>query len=210
MNPLLFIGLALLLSYLLGSLPTGYLLGRWLRGIDIRDHGSGSTGATNVLRVIGKGPGLITFSVDVGKGVAAVLLVAWGFSQPWGGNIPPLWQSWVLLAAALMAILGHSKPLWLKFRGGKSVATGLGVLLALHWPTALATFGVFLMVLALTRIVSLGSILAAISLPLWFWLFAQAWPYIGFGLITAVIIVWRHQSNIQRLLAGTEPRLGQT
>lgn len=208
-SPLL-IGIALLLSYLLGSLPTGYLLGRWLRDIDIRDHGSGSTGATNVLRVMGKGPGLITFVVDVAKGTAAVLLVAAGFGQSWGATIPPSWQAWILLGAALMAILGHSKPLWLGFRGGKSVATGLGVLLALHWPTALGTFAVFLVVLALTRIVSLGSILAAISLPLWFWLFDQAWPYLGFGIVVAVIIVWRHQSNIQRLMAGTEPRLGST
>jgi len=201
------LGCMALVSYLLGSIPTGYWLARSLRGIDIREHGSGSTGATNVLRVVGKGPGLLTFVVDVLKGTGAVLMGRWLFGQPWSG-VPPAWADYCLLAIALIAVLGHSKPIWLGWRGGKSVATSLGVLLALNWPTALASFGVFLVVLAFSRIVSLGSIIAALSLPVWFWVFTGSLPFVGFSLLASAFVIWRHQSNIQRLLSGTEPRLG--
>ncbi|WP_448524649.1 glycerol-3-phosphate 1-O-acyltransferase PlsY [Parathermosynechococcus lividus] len=207
MSTAVILGVMVLTSYLLGSIPTGYWVAKHLRGIDIRDHGSGSTGATNVLRVVGKGAGLFTFVVDVLKGTVAVVAARWSLAQPWS-TVPPAWGDYCLLAIALVVVMGHSKPIWLGWRGGKSVATSLGVLLALNWPTGLVTFGVFLVVLALSRIVSLGSILAALSLPLWFWWFTGSLPFVGFSILASAFVIWRHQSNIQRLIAGTEPRLG--
>ncbi len=145
--------LAVLGGYLLGSIPTGYWVGRWWGGIDIRQQGSGSTGATNVLRTLGKGPALLVLLVDAAKGAAAVAL---------GSALGSAW--WVVLAA-LFAVIGHSRSCWLGFRGGKSVATSLGILLAMAWPVALTTFGVWLLGLALTRIVSFSSLLAAVAAP---------------------------------------------
>lgn len=203
--------LLLFAGYLLGSIPSGYLAGRWWRGLDIRQEGSGSTGATNVLRVVGKGPALLVFAVDVLKGTAAVLL-AKALLQPLGTD----WisDSWVV-AAGLAALAGHSWPIWLGWRGGKAVATALGMLLGLTWPVGLACFGVFLGVLSLSRIVSLSSVAAAIALPLLMlgWFSDQGmglrWPYLILALLTSVLVIWRHRSNLGRLLAGTEPRLGQ-
>ncbi len=206
----------LLAGYLLGSLPSGYLAGRWLKGIDIRREGSGSTGATNVLRVVGKGPALAVFLIDVLKGAAAVLLakaVLEPLGQPLG---PDGWaiDSWVV-ACGLAALAGHSWPVWLGWRGGKAVATALGMLLGLAWPVGLASFGVFLAVLSLSRIVSLSSVLAAVALPLLMlgWFQGQGtgvrWPYLLLALLTSALVIWRHRSNLSRLLAGTEPRLGK-
>ncbi|MEX0588368.1 MAG: glycerol-3-phosphate 1-O-acyltransferase PlsY [Cyanobium sp.] len=194
----------LLAGYLLGSTPSGYLAGRWLAGIDIRHEGSGSTGATNVLRVVGKGPALVVFLVDVLKGAAAVLL-AKALLAPLGFGV---------VLAGLAALAGHIWPVWLGWKGGKAVATGLGMLLGLTWPVGLACFGIFLAMLSLSRIVSLSSVVAALALPLlmlgWFsdQGLAPLWPYLSLALLTTVLVVWRHRSNIQRLLAGTEPRLG--
>jgi acyl phosphate:glycerol-3-phosphate acyltransferase len=201
----------LLAGYLLGSIPAGYLAGRWLRGVDIRTLGSGSTGATNVLRQFGKGPALVVFLVDVLKGTAAVLL-AKALLEPLGAD----WvsDSWVV-AAGLAALAGHIWPVWLGWRGGKAVATALGMLLGLTWPVGLACFGVFLAVLSVSRIVSLSSVVAALSLPLLMlgWFHDQGmglrWPYLMLALLTSTLVIWRHRSNLQRLLAGTEPRLGQ-
>ena len=199
MNPLLQTPLfCLLAGYLLGSIPSGYLAGRWLKGVDIRTLGSGSTGATNVLRQFGKTPALIVFLVDVLKGTAAVLLAkALGFN------------AWWVVAAGLTALAGHIWPVWLGWRGGKAVATGLGMLLGLAWPVGLACFGVFLTVLSLSRIVSLSSVIAALSLPLLMLGAGGGSAYLSVAVLTAVLVIWRHRSNIQRLLAGTEPRLGQ-
>lgn len=198
--------LLLLAGYLLGSIPAGYLAGRWWRGVDIRQEGSGSTGATNVLRVVGKGPALLVFLVDVLKGTAAVLLAQ--ALQPGADG--------VAVAAGLAALAGHIWPLWLGWRGGKAVATALGMLLGLAWPVGLACFGIFLAVLSLSRIVSLSSVVAAVALPLlmlgWFGAplpLTIRWPHLILALLTSVLVIWRHRSNLQRLLAGTEPRLGQ-
>jgi glycerol-3-phosphate acyltransferase PlsY len=194
----------LLAGYLLGSIPSGYLAGRWLAGLDIRREGSGSTGATNVLRVVGKGPALGVFLVDVLKGTAAVLL-AKTVLDPFGVGV---------VLAGLAALAGHIWPVWLGWKGGKAVATGLGMLLGLTWPVGLACFGIFLAVLSVSRIVSLSSVVAALALPLlmlgWFANtgLGLRWPYLALALLTTVLVVWRHRSNIQRLLAGTEPRLG--
>ena len=209
------IALLLLAGYLLGSIPSGYLAGRWLRGIDIRQQGSGSTGATNVLRVLGKGPALVVFAVDVLKGTAAVLLAkAWlaPMGMPLGAG------AWAIdsavVACGLAALAGHSFPIWLGGKGGKAVATGLGMLLGLATPVGLACFGVFLTMLSISRIVSLSSITAAVALPLLMvgWFNANSmglrWPYLILALLTSVLVIVRHKANIKRLLKGTEPRLG--
>jgi acyl phosphate:glycerol-3-phosphate acyltransferase len=207
----------LLLGYLLGSIPAGYLAGRWLAGIDIRQQGSGSTGATNVLRVLGKAPALVVFLVDVLKGTAAVLLakaVLEPLGVPLEGGNSASWttDSWVV-AAGLAALAGHIWPVWLGWRGGKAVATALGMLLGLAWPVGLACFGIFLTVLSVSRIVSLSSVAAAVALPLLMlgWFHTQGlglrWPYLVLALLTSTLVIWRHRSNLARLLAGTEPRL---
>lgn len=209
--------LLLLVGYLLGSIPSGYLAGRWLAGLDIRQEGSGSTGATNVLRVLGKGPALAVFAVDVGKGAAAVLL-ARALLEPLGvpleAGARAAIDAWVVVAG-LASLAGHIWPLWLGWKGGKAVATGLGMLLGLTWPVGLACFGIFLTVLSFSRIVSLSSVVAALALPLlmvgWFATegLGLRWPYLILALITTGLVLWRHRSNVQRLLAGTEPRLGE-
>ena len=199
----------LLAGYLLGSIPSGWLAGRWLRGIDLRQEGSGSTGATNVLRVVGKGPALVVFLVDVLKGTLAVLL-AKALLQPQGFD--PV-SDWWVVAAGLAALAGHIWPIWLGWRGGKAVATGLGMLLGLTWSVGLACFGIFLAVLSLSRIVSLSSVVAALALPLlmlgWFGSDGLRPAYLALALLTMLLVIWRHRSNLQRLLAGTEPRLGE-
>ena len=218
-------------GYLLGSIPTGWLAGHWLAGLDIRSQGSGSTGATNVLRVLGKGPALAVFLVDVLKGTAAVLLARYLLERGLGGAagtlnsglaIPGLaipWLAdpglvdWAVVAAGLAALAGHIWPIWLGGKGGKAVATGLGMLLGLTWPVGLASFGVFLAVLSLSRVVSLSSVMAALALPL----LMAAWSaptglrpaYMALAVLTTLLVVWRHRANLQRLWAGTEPRLGQ-
>jgi glycerol-3-phosphate acyltransferase PlsY len=211
--PLLLNLLVLLSGYLLGSIPAGWLAGRWLAGIDLRQAGSGSTGATNVLRVVGKGPALAVFLIDVLKGSAAVLL-AKALLQPDGFDA--ISDGWVV-AAGLAALAGHIWPIWLGWKGGKAVATGLGMLLGLAWPVGLACFGIFLTVLTLSRIVSLSSVVAALALPLlmigWFGggsFSGDGWrpAYLILALITTLLVVWRHRSNLRRLLDGSEPRLG--
>ncbi|MEM9215302.1 MAG: glycerol-3-phosphate 1-O-acyltransferase PlsY [Cyanobacteria bacterium P01_F01_bin.150] len=198
------------LAYLLGSLPTGYLVARQLKGIDIREHGSGSTGATNVLRTLGKGPGLFVFLVDIGKGVAAILL-ARGIGERLTVQLDSLsiWVPVLTVLAGTLAIVGHSRSVWLGFKGGKSVATGLGIMFALHWPTGLISFGMFGLMLALFRIVSIGSIVGAIAVPVSMIAMGQPLAYEVFAILAAFYIINRHRSNIQRLFAGTEPRIGQ-
>ena len=189
---------SLILGYLLGSIPSGWLAGRWLKGIDLRELGSGSTGATNVLRQVGKGPALVVFLIDVGKGAAAVLLArALGLGD------------WIQVLAGLTALAGHIWPVWLGFKGGKAVATGLGLFLGLAWPVGLASFGVFMAVFSLSRLVSLASVLAAISLPLLMAAGSGSTANQVVALVAMLLVLWRHRSNIQRLLNGTEPKLGQ-
>ncbi len=195
-------------GYLLGSIPFGWLAGHWLAGVDLRQEGSGSTGATNVLRVLGKGPALVVFLLDVLKGTAAVLL-AKAVLQPLGFSAA---SDWWVVAAGLAALAGHIWPLWLGWKGGKAVATGLGMLLGLTWPVGLACFGIFLTTLSVTRIVSLSSVVAALSLPLLmlgsFGADGLRPAYLSLALLTTALVLWRHRSNLQRLMAGTEPRLG--
>ena len=190
--------LLLAIGYLLGAIPSGYLAGRWLKGIDLRECGSGSTGATNVLRNVGKGPALAVFLIDVGKGALAVLLAkSFGLSD------------WLQVVAGLAALAGHIWPVWLGWKGGKAVATGLGMFLGLAWPVGLACFGLFMAVISIFRIVSLSSVVAAIGLPLLMLISGGSSAYVVVSLVASLMVLWRHRSNIERLLAGTEPKIGQ-
>jgi glycerol-3-phosphate acyltransferase PlsY len=194
-------------AYLLGSIPTGYLLVRIFRHQDIRSVGSGNIGATNVLRAGGRGLGAATFYLDVLKGSAAVWL---------GGLLGSLLVPSVPLRsaqalAALFAVIGHMFTFWLRFRGGKGVATGFGAFLVMAPWAALAAIGVFAVVCALSKYVSLSSIIAAASFPLFVW-FLVTGPrspvFFAAAFIVPLLIIVKHHQNIRRLLAGTETRIG--
>lgn len=210
--------LGLAIAYLLGSTPTGYLAGRLLRGIDIREHGSKSTGATNVLRTLGKWPALVVLIADVLKGVAAILVAR--FFGPWlasaFSSTPPtafdlqMWVPWTVGLAGIAVLLGHSRSVWLNFTGGKSAATGLGVLLAMSCPAGLGAATAFGIVLAMTRIVSFSSMLAALTAIVLVCAFEHPLPYRLLLIGGGIYVIVRHRANIGRLLTGTEPRLGRT
>lgn len=182
-------------AYLLGAIPFGFLLVRWRTGRDVRSMGSGNIGATNVLRTTGRGLGILTLALDILKGAVAV----WAASYLTGGD--PFWMS----LAALAVMAGHAYPVFLGFRGGKAVASFLGAWLVLAPLAVAAVVVVFVIVVAVTRYISLGSILAAGSFPLAVWLILHP-PLMVFAasLISGAFIVWRHKSNIERLRAGTE------
>ena len=198
----------LVLAYLLGSLPTGFAIAKLVQGIDIREHGSGNTGATNVFRVVGKQAGITVLAIDLLKGLLAVLLARFVMSKL--GDEYLILSTWLETLAGLLAILGHSRSIWLNFTGGKSAATGLGVILALAWPVGLGTAAVFGVVFALSRTVSLGSISAATAAPALMFLTRQPLPFALLVLFGGVYVIIRHRSNISRLLAGTEPKLGSS
>lgn len=195
-------------AYLLGSIPTAYLVGKWFYGLDIREHGSKSVGATNALRVLGKWPALAVLLIDILKGVAAVLLARWICSLFFTLDQLPR-AAWAISLAGIAALLGHGSSIWLRFSGGKSVATGLGVVLALSWPVALGALAVFGVVVAVFRIVSLGSILAAFAAMILICVLDEPTPYRLLILAGGLYVVVRHRSNLTRLLSGTEPRIGQ-
>jgi acyl phosphate:glycerol-3-phosphate acyltransferase len=194
-------------TYLLGSIPTGYLLVRVFRHEDIRAVGSGNIGATNVLRTVGKGLGAATFLLDMLKGSAAV----WIGGLIGSMLIPDAPLRSVQALAALFAVLGHMFPIWLKLRGGKGVATGFGVfLVAAPW-AALAAITVFALVLFFSRFVSLASILGAACFPVFAcFMVAGLKPavYIAVQFAVALLIIIKHHQNIRRLVAGTESRFG--
>jgi acyl phosphate:glycerol-3-phosphate acyltransferase len=197
-------------SYLLGSIPVGYLLVRIFRKQDIRAIGSGNIGATNVLRSGGKGLGAATFLLDTLKGCSAIWLGAWLASILASGLASPTHIRNMEALAAICAVLGHMFPVWLKFKGGKGVATGFGVFLVASTWAALAAIGVFILVLLISRYVSLASILGAASFPLFAWLVAPDRPpfFIAAEFIVASLIIAKHHQNIRRLLNGTESRFG--
>jgi glycerol-3-phosphate acyltransferase PlsY len=200
-------GLLILVAYFLGSIPTGYIAGKSLQGIDIREQGSGSTGATNVLRTLGKKAAIAVLTIDLLKGAIAVGLV--GIIYYFFANLlPENWQPWLVVGTGFAAILGHSKSILLNFTGGKSVATSLGVLLVMNPLVALGTLGTFLIVLAISQIVSLGSITGAIAVIILMIFLKQPLPYLIFAGIAGIYVIVRHRSNISRLLAGDEPKIG--
>ena len=186
---------ALLAGYLLGSIPFGLILTRLFGLGDVRSIGSGSIGATNVLRTGNKGLAAATLLFDALKGATAVFI---------GGLI----SHEAALAGGLGAFLGHLFPVWLSFKGGKGIAVSLGILLALYWPAALASFATWLVVLALFRISSLSALVAAVLTPIYMLLFGRA-PEAVLAVLLAVLVFVAHSANIRRLLAGTEPRIGQ-
>ena len=200
---------ALIAAYLLGSIPFGFLIVKLASGSDIRETGSGGTGSTNVTRKAGKGAGVVTLLLDALKGVAAVLVARWLTDE--AGT------SWVVAGAGVLAVIGHCFPVWLKFKAGKGVATGLGVFLAIVPWAVMAAFIVFAVVVWRTRFISLGSILAAAFVPLWVWAM-HTWiePIINFAPVmvalvaSSAIIIAKHHENIQRLMAGTENKFGAT
>ena len=202
-------------AYLLGSLPTGYLAGRLVKGIDIREHGSKSTGATNVLRTVGKVPAVIVMLIDILKGAAAIALTRAVYHLPAiAPTIPPdvnlqAWLPYAITLSGLAVLLGHSRSIWLNFSGGKSVATGLGLLLAMALPVGLGSLAAFVVMLAISRIVSLSSIVAALAAMGLMVGLQQPLPFQGLAIAGGLFVVWRHQANLQRLIAGTEPRLWQ-
>ena len=202
------------LGYLCGSIPFGLLIARWVAGVDIRQHGSHNIGATNVGRVVGRGWGLGAFVLDVGKGVVPVAVLAMAVERMLG--VPESVVDYLPLLAGLGAILGHAFPMWIGFRGGKAVATGLGVALGLAPPAAGIGFGVWLLTVAITRYVSLGSMagatafaVAAIAMsadPFQ----AHALPRTIFYAAICVLVVARHRANIGRLVRGEENRMGRS
>ena len=185
------------IGYLSGSIPTGYWIGK-LKGIDLTSIGSGSTGATNVLRNLGKGPAAVTLIIDTLKGF---------FPVYFADKFVPC--SFVVVSVAIFCLIGHSKSIFLKFKGGKSSATGLGVMLALSWQVALILFLIWIVVVYITKYSSLGSIVVIPLVPVCFYLVHKPLTYILFGIFATVYIVLiRHKENIQRLLKGTEPKIG--
>jgi len=197
-------------SYLLGSIPFGYLAGR-LKGTDIRQAGSGNVGATNVVRVLGKGYGYPVFALDVLKGFGAVkisMLIAPGQPPEW--NSPEIFG----IFAALSSVLGHLYPPWLKFKGGKGVATSAGALFALTPVATLIGVAIWLTVFWLTRYVSLASITAAVVLPIVILVVRSqnqnnCGALVYSSVLVAAVVVWRHRSNLSRLIRGTEPRFNR-
>jgi len=197
--------LGVIASYLIGAIPFGYIAGRMLKGIDIRKYGSGNVGATNVLRALGTGPGIIVLLLDGGKGVAAVLALA-SLVARLGSSVDPL-ATKALCGAA--AIAGHDWSVFLRFRGGKGVATGLGVFLSISPLHALCSLVLFFLAVLSTRRVSVGSLVLAACFPVAMLIAGKPAWYSGLGLFWLVTVVYLHRENIRRLLHGTESRIGQ-
>ena len=192
---------AALIAYLLGSIPFGFIAGR-IAGTDVRQHGSGNIGATNALRVLGKKYGYAVFVADVLKGFLAVRIALWL------AQFDPSASYLIGILAALFVVIGHSFPIWLGFRGGKGVAAAAGACLGLLPVATFIAVTVWIAIFFLFRFVSLASIVAAVALPLSAWLLGNARDPIvlGFSLLIATLIIFRHRSNIVRLLQGREPR----
>ena len=215
--PILSYILTALGAYLLGSIPFGYLMAK-AKGIDIRRVGSGNIGATNAMRVLGKPAGIAVLLLDAAKGFVAcaimpAMLYDFFFASSWEdmfANQPLEFQLRVKLLAGIFAVLGHNYTCLLKFKGGKGIATTAGVYLALAPWALLVGVVIFILALLLTRYVSVGSIAAAVALPATVWIMAP--QNIFLGIVTTalgVLAIYKHKSNIQRLMAGTENRLGQ-
>ncbi|HEX8171869.1 MAG TPA: glycerol-3-phosphate 1-O-acyltransferase PlsY [Thermoanaerobaculia bacterium] len=203
------------LAYGIGSIPFSFLVARVMSGKDVREHGSRNVGATNVARTAGKSAGVIALLLDIAKGYGAVALARWVVLLPaWPfASGPAPWQSremWIALAG-LVAILAHMYPLWLGFHGGKGVATAAGVFLALDPRVFAAAMIVFVVVILLFRTVSLGSIVSAASVPIFFRFVAHEAPFwrIVLSIAMALAVIVKHHENIARLVHGTERKLGR-
>ena len=184
-------------GFALGAVPFGFLIGR-AAGIDVRRVGSGNIGAANLLRAVGRSAALLTLLLDVGKGALPVALAR-------GAGLAPEWQAAVVAAA----VLGHIYTPFLRFRGGKGVATTLGALAVATWPVAAASLAVWVTMTALFRFTSLAALVAAALLPGLAWWLDGRTAFVALALALALLLVWRHRQNIERLWRGTEPRIGQ-
>ena len=198
--------LTALAAYLLGSIPTGFLVAK-AQGVDIRTIGSGNIGATNVFRFLGTVAGVFVLLADALKGFVAVAILPRLCWQILGGNGSALEHDWLEIIAGLAAIIGHNFTCWLRFKGGKGIATSAGVLVALVPYALLIIFGVWILVFGLTRYVSLASICASLALPFATWLTGGSLTFILITSAMSVLAIYKHRSNIQRLLKGTENRL---
>ena len=224
--PALLIATIVAFAYLLGSIPFGLIVAR-SQGVDLRAYGSGNIGATNVWRVMGKKWGLITFFGDAAKGWLAVVLATWltrrwelHVALPHGHERVEFFdQGLAAIAAAVGCIIGHNFPIWLRFRGGKGVATSLGVLVGMMPLASFIVLGIWALVFKTSRYVSLASLIGAVSLPITVivlmilgpahgWAAVDSWAYFYFSVAGALMVVLRHRANIKRLVAGTELRMG--
>lgn len=189
---------AVLISYLLGSVSFSVVLAKSLKGIDIRQHGSGNAGATNTLRVLGKGPAIMVLMLDVLKGIAAIWLGRWlGAGSEW---IPAL--------CGIAAIVGHNWPIYFHFRGGKGIATTIGVMATLAFLPALYAGVIAIISIVFTRYVSLGSLIFVLLTPLFLWISGQHGPTFWISLLICIFAFWRHRSNIVKIVQGRENKLG--
>ncbi len=186
----------LLFGYLLGAIPNGLLIGRHLYGIDLREHGSKNIGATNAFRTLGYKPALLVFLTDTGKGICAV----YGAMQV---TTSPL----ILLSVGIAAIVGHNWSIFLHFKGGRGVATGLGIITVVIPKITIVVFLAWCLIVYFTRYVSLASIVGAALVPLLVWLMNEKVEYLYFGYIAATFVIVRHTANIKRLLSGTELKI---
>ncbi|QKS45398.1 glycerol-3-phosphate 1-O-acyltransferase PlsY [Paenibacillus cellulosilyticus] len=191
--------LAVIISYLLGSVSFSIVIARLVKGIDIRQHGSGNAGATNTLRVLGKGPGIAVFILDIAKGVAAVWI---------GHALNGGYESWAPVLCGLAAIVGHNWPVWFRFKGGKGIATTVGVIATLAFIPALIAGVVAIAVIAITRYVSVGSLLFAALVPVGIGVMTGSGPMLWASLLICVFAFVRHRSNLVKLVQGKENKLG--
>lgn len=190
--------LTILVAYLLGSISFGIIITKMVKGVDIRNYGSGSTGMTNVLRTVGKGPGALVLCGDALKGAVAV-----GVGFYFGGVAYGV-------IGGLAAMLGHAYPIYFGFKGGKGVATGFGIILALAPDVTAIAITIFLVTVLISRYVSLGSLLGSLSVPINMVLFAKPLPLIIFGIVGASFVVYAHRANIKRLYQGKENKVGSS
>lgn len=204
MTALEYIGV-IILCYLIGAIPFGVIIGKVSRGIDVRQYGSGSMGGTNVLRIVGAQAGGIVFAADIGKGAGAAALAGFLLTSPAA--------EWGQAAGGAAAIVGHCWPVYVGFKGGRGINTGFGAILVMTWPVALYGLAAFIIVVTLLRYVSLGSIAASLTMvvaliPL-VALDEEPFAYLVFLLVAVPIVIFRHRGNIQRLLSGTERKIGE-
>jgi acyl phosphate:glycerol-3-phosphate acyltransferase len=196
-----------LLSYLLGSIPAGFLVAR-AKGVDIRTVGSGNIGATNVFRTIGKLPGVLVFIVDAVKGYAACEVVGRFGARWFAASSSDAVQEFFPVLAGFVAVLGHNYTCWLGFKGGKGIATSAGVLLALFPKALLVVLAIWILLFAVSRYVSLASIVGAFWLPFFVWFFGYSRQCVSIASVLTVLAIYKHTPNIRRLIAGTEHRFG--
>jgi len=197
----------IIIGYLLGAIPFGVIISKLVRGIDVREYGSGSMGMTNVMRTVGAKAGLIVLILDLLKGSAAVAL-AWAiFHSPNHDMV-----HWGQMAGGVAAVIGHSWPVYIGFRGGRGISTAFGAILVISWPIGLICLAAFLLMVAIFRYISLGSISGAsalvIAMVVSYTCYSGPIAYLSFALVVAVIVIFRHRANIKRLLSKTEPKIG--